>query len=68
MSVFKEIEKKEDQANAARRLRDQANSIKTDKLVACSHRRPTGFYDVRCAHPERQSGRQCIGLDCPVIE
>lgn len=68
MSAFDRIERRED--CEANRLALEAETMKIARanLLACPHRKYRGFHDVRCEHPERAEGRECVDFKCPVIE
>lgn len=68
MSAFKDIEEAENKTAAALLKQYNATQAKMDKVVKCVHRRPVGIYNTKCDHSERQTGRRCVNLDCPVIQ
>jgi len=51
---------------SAERAEAQRNQ-KIDEVTGCTHRKHKGFFDTKCEHPDRQPGRQCNSLDCPVL-
>ncbi len=67
MSVFREIEAEEDQADLEKQRELAANKATMANVLACVHRQPVRFYNIECKHPERQAGRRCVNFDCPVL-
>ena len=67
MSRFKAIEEAENAATLARQREERRVRGRVDKFTICEHRKPVGFYNVKCIHPERTKGGQCVGVDCPIL-
>lgn len=74
MSIFKEIEKKEDEQQLKynrekylHQARMELIHMKMARVEQCKYRKPEGFYNVKCEHPDRSIGRQCISIECPTI-
>jgi len=67
MSAFKEIEELEDEASKAQRSVAGLTQRRLEKIKSCRYRKNKAMYDIRCKHPERAKGRQCVNLNCPVL-
>lgn len=72
-NAFKAIDDKAD-AKIIERIHAETRSRHImDKVLECEHRKPTGFYNVKCHHPFRadhQHGdhRQCLDTSCPLFK
>jgi len=68
MSAFKEIERLEDEARINKSNQVGLTFRRLEKIKACKYRvSGNAMYNIKCKHPERAEGRQCVNLDCPVL-
>lgn len=68
MSVFREIERLEDEVNINKGCQAGLTQLRLEKVKACKYRvSGNAMYSIKCKHPERAKGRQCVNLNCPVL-
>ena len=42
-------------------------NVMINQVVKCPYRKHAGFYNIKCDHPDRRAGEQCVNLDCPAL-
>ena len=68
MSMFKEVERIEDEATLNREKHDGLTEHRLKQVKSCEYRVPGDvMYSVKCLHPDRTKGRHCVNLNCPLL-